>query len=44
MEGLIMELVLDKARHFVEEAVAFYQKDAQSHRSGRILQPSRTLC
>ncbi len=26
MEGLIMELVLDKARHFVEEAVAFYQR------------------
>jgi cytochrome c len=26
MEGLIMELVLDKARHVVEEAVAFYQR------------------
>ena len=26
MEGLIMELVLDKARHFVEEAVAFYKR------------------
>ena len=26
MEGFIMELVLDKARHFVEEAVAFYRR------------------
>lgn len=26
MEGLIMELVLDKARHMVEEAVAFFQR------------------
>ena len=26
MEGLIMELVLDKVRHFVEEAVAFYKR------------------
>jgi hypothetical protein len=26
MEGLIMELVLDKARNFVEEAVAFYKR------------------
>lgn len=26
MEGLIMELVLDKARHIVEEAVAFYKR------------------
>ena len=26
MEGFIMELVLDKARHFVEEAVAFFRR------------------
>ena len=26
MEGFIMELVLDKARHFVEEAVAYFRR------------------